>query len=156
MSEKVLQLMERLLVEAAASYQSLDQYQAFAGPASVQDIGSLLDHAVHIKPGTELHHHLMRVLPFLTYANRDNMELVINHFASVLDFASFDAGHGVEDEARLEAWVAMCEGIERNRLGNTMKDELVRLGIVSRCTDYIKQNAPPTKQVQIFSSTNIY
>ena len=156
LTDTVLQLMERLLVEAAASHQSLDQYQAFAGPASVKDIGSLLDHAVHIKPGTELHHHLMRVLPFLTYANRDNMELVINHFASVLDFDAFDASHSAEDEARLEAWVAMCEGIERNRLGNTMKDELVRLGIVSRCTDYIKQNAPPTKQVQIFSSTNIY
>ena len=88
----------------------------------------------------------MLVLPLLTYANRDNMELVINHFASVLDFAAFDSVHGAEDEARLEAWVAMCEGIERNSLGNTMKDELVRLGIVARCTDYIKNNAPPTKQ----------
>jgi hypothetical protein len=25
---------------------------------------------------------------------------VINHFASVLDFATFDLGHGLEDEAR--------------------------------------------------------
>lgn len=147
LTETVLLLMERLLVEAAASHQSLEQYQAFAGQATVADIAGLLEHAVHLKPGTELHHHLMRVLPFLTYANRSNMELVINHFASVLDFAAFDLGHGPEDEARLEAWVAMCEGIERNRLGNTMKDELVRLGIVSRCTDYIKINAPPTKQV---------
>ena len=29
---------------------------------------------------------LMRVLPFLTYANKDNMALVINHFTEVLDF----------------------------------------------------------------------
>ena len=28
--------------------------------------------------------------------------------------------------------------IERNELGNTMKNEIVSLGIVSRCTDYIK------------------
>ena len=148
LTETVLLLMEKLLVEAAASHQSLEQYQAFAGDASVVDISCLLEHAVHLKLGTELHHHLMRVLPFLTYSNRDNMALVINHFSAVLDFSSFDQGHGLEDEARLEAWVAMCEGIERNRLGNTMKDELVRLGIVSRCTDYIKQNAPPTKQVK--------
>ena len=147
LTDTVLQLMETLLVEAAANHESLEQYQSFAGPATVADISALLEHAVHVKPGTELHHHLMRVLPFLTYANRDNMELVINHFAPALDFAAFDQGHSAEDEARLEAWVAMCEGIERNRLGNTMKDELVRLGIVARCTNYIAQNAPPTKQV---------
>ena len=147
LTETVLQLMEKLLVEAAASHQSVEQYQAFAGSATAKDITSLLEHAVHIKPGTDLHHQLMRVLPFLTYANRDNMELVINHFTTVLDFSTFDAGHSTEDEARLEAWVAMCVGIERNGLGNTMKDELVRLGIVSLCTNYIKQNSPPTKQV---------
>ena len=89
----------------------------------------------------------MRVLPFLTYANRDNMELIINHFTTVLDFSTFYGGHTAEDEARLEAWVAMCVGIERNGLGNTMKDLLVRLGIVSLCTNYIKRNSPPTKQV---------
>ena len=80
----------------------------------------------------------MRVLPFLTYANKDNMALVINHFAEVLNFNKFDQGHSSEDEARLEAWVALCDGIERNELGSTMKNEIVNLGIVSRCTDYIK------------------
>jgi E3 ubiquitin-protein ligase UBR4 len=54
-----------------------------------------------------------------------------------------------EDEARLEAWVALCDGIERNQLGNTMKDEIVRLGLVARCTDYIKLNAPPNKETRI-------
>ena len=139
LTETVLQLMEKLLVEAAASHQSVEQYQAFAGSATAKDITSLLDHAVHIQPGTDIHHHLMRVLPFLTYANRDNMELIINHFTTVLDFSTFYGGHTAEDEARLEAWVAMCVGIERNGLGYTMKDLLVRLGIVSLCTNYIKQ-----------------
>lgn len=147
LTETVLQLMEKLLVEAAVSHESVEHYQAFAGAATAADINSLLDHAHHIKPGTDLHHHLMRVLPFLTYANRDNMELVINHFSPVLNFATFDAGHSAEDEARLEAWVAMCVGIERSGLGNTMKDELVRLGILALCTDYIKQNSPPTRQI---------
>ena len=34
LTETVLQLMEKLLVEAAASHQSLEQYQAFARAAS--------------------------------------------------------------------------------------------------------------------------
>ncbi len=52
-----------------------------------------------------------------------------------------------EDEARLEAWVALCDGIERNQLGNTMKEEIVRLGLVARCTHYIQLNAPPNKVI---------
>ena len=133
LTENVLQLMEKLLVEAAASNNtSLENYRDFVGAASAGDIKHLLEHAVHMKPGTDLHHHLMRVLPFLTYANTDNMELVIDHFNPVLNFAKFDSGHTAEDEARLEAWVGLCVGIERNNLGNTMKDELVRMGIVSR------------------------
>ena len=154
LTETVLQLMEALLVEAAASHKSLEQYQAFAGAASATDIQDLLEHAVHMKPGTDLHHHLMRVLPFLAYANRDNMELVINHFNPVLNFAQFDGGHTSEDEARLEAWVALCVGIERNILGNTMKDELVRLGIITQCTDYITQNSPPLSTKQILLRTD--
>ena len=119
LTETVLHLMEKLLVEAAASHQLVEQYQAFAGSATAKDITSLRDHAVHIKPGTDLHHHIMRVLPFLTYANRDNMGLVINHFTTVLDFSTFDAGHSAEDEARLEAntmkaryWVALLSSSE--------------------------------------------
>jgi hypothetical protein len=38
--------------------------------ATAADISSLLEHAVHMRPGTHLHHRLLRVLPFLTYANR--------------------------------------------------------------------------------------
>ena len=148
LSQEILSLMETLMVEAAANNKCVEEYRAFAGCVSVKDISSLLEHAVALKAGTDLHHSLLRVLPFLTYANTKNMELVINHFSTVLDFQTFDKGlHGPEEEARLEAWVAMCEGIERNSLGNTMKDELVRLGIVSRCTDYILQNSPDTNQV---------
>jgi len=145
-TETILELMERLLLEAASSLKSVEEYQGFACP-TVKEITSLLDHAVHMRPGTDLHHRLMRVLPFLTYANKDNMKLVIDHFSEVLDFTKFDQGHTSEDEARLEAWVALCDGLERNELGNTMKNEIVSLGIVSRCTDYIKDNAPPSKDI---------
>ena len=146
LTEQLLELLERLLVEAATSLTSVQDYQSF-GSSTVAEITRLLDHAVHMRPGTDLHHRLMRVLPFLTYANPDNMRLVINHFTEVLDFDKFDAGHTAEDEARLEAWVALCDGIERNELGSTMKNEIVSLGIVSRCTDYIRSNAPPSKEI---------
>ena len=53
--------MEKLVVEAAASRQSVEQYQAFARSATAKDITSLLGHAVQIKPGTDLHHHFIRV-----------------------------------------------------------------------------------------------
>ena len=72
LTETVLELMEKLLVEVAARHESVDAYRAFAS-ASGADIKNLLDHAVGLKPGTDLHQGLMRVLPFLTYANRDNM-----------------------------------------------------------------------------------
>ena len=59
----------------------------------------------------------MRVLPFLTYVDSDKMSLVIRHFEDVLDFDKFDAEHGADDHAKVEAFVAMCEGIERNQVG---------------------------------------
>ena len=96
----------------------------------------MLQHAVALKAGTALHQRLLRVLPFLTFANADQMALVINHFADVLDFAKFDenseSSGGGESEAKMEAFIALCDGIERNDIGNTMKNELVQLGIVKR------------------------
>ena len=94
---------------------------------------------------------LLRVLPFLTFANADQMALVINHFSDVLEFARFDESGGVgggeaaaasDSEAKMEAFIALCDGIERNDIGNTMKHELVQLGIVKRCLDYLAENAP--------------
>ena len=58
----------------------------------------------------------MRVLPFLTYVDSAKMSLVIRHFEDVLDFDKFDAEHGADDHAKVEAFVAMCEGIERNQV----------------------------------------
>ena len=47
----------------------------------------------------------------------------------------------------MEAFVALCEGIERNEIGNTMKVQMHKLGIVSKCTDYITSNAPSLDNV---------
>ena len=110
--------MERLLVEAAAKDAAcIERYVGFASSGvTMANIGDLLNHAVHLKSGTAVHTRLMRVLPFLTYVDGDKMSLVIRHFEDVLDFERFDAEHGADDHAKVEAFVAMCEGIERNQV----------------------------------------
>ena len=82
------------------------------------------------------------------------MALVINHFSDVLDFAKFDESEGSGSggdtcEAKMEAFIALCDGIERNDIGNTMKAELVQLGIVKRCLDYLAENAPRAKTILV-------
>ena len=80
LSEQILYLMEELLVEAAKS-ENLDFYKKFAVDCtSMDDIESLLQHAVHLKSGTVLHQRVMRVLPFLTYGHELKMSLVVDHF----------------------------------------------------------------------------
>ena len=148
--EQILLIMERLLVEATSTQDSVEVYCRFASNCvTKEDIVTLLEHAVSLKAGTALHQRLLRVLPFLTYANTDKMALVINHFEDVLDFAKFDADHSHDDEAKMEAFIALCDGIERNDIGNTMKAELVQLGIVQRCLDYLNENAPKIKTVLV-------
>ena len=41
-------------------------------------------------------------------------------------------------EAKMQAFVALCEGIERRQIGNTMKDQMIELGIVDKCIKYIQ------------------
>ena len=109
--ESILEIMEKLLVEAVK--EDIRVYTDFASAGvSGKDVEKLLAHAVKLKPGTELHHHLLRVLPFLTYADDEKMSLVIRHFDDILDFVKFDSGG---QEAKMAAFVAMCEGIERGR-----------------------------------------
>ncbi len=173
-SESILQIMERLLVEAASGGgSSIDDYVRFATDGvTMDDISDLLSHAVRLRAGTDLHSRLMRVLPFLTYACPDKMTIVVRHFDDVLDFENAErrataaassastpspapsgtAASGthqgqpatgtevVLEEAlakKSQAFVALCEGIERNQLGNTMKEHMMELGIVEKCVKYI-------------------
>ena len=113
LSEQVLQIMEKLLVEATIKQNTIEIYCNFASNGvRKEDIQELLEHAVNLKAGTALHQNLLRVLPFLTYANDDKMALVINHFEDILDFNNFNLCHGPDEEAKMEAFVALCEGNE--------------------------------------------
>eukprot|EP00096_Caligus_rogercresseyi_P008738 TRINITY_DN2826_c0_g1_i1.p1 TRINITY_DN2826_c0_g1~~TRINITY_DN2826_c0_g1_i1.p1 ORF type:complete len:2495 (+),score=896.75 TRINITY_DN2826_c0_g1_i1:803-7486(+) len=147
LNDMILEAMERLLVEAAGG-NSIQGYCEFASnPVSTEDIQELLRHAVHLRSGTAIHTSLMRVLPFLTYGNDDKMELLLSHFDEVLEFDKFDSEHGADEDAKMETFVAMCDGIERNKIGNTMKDLMVKSGIMNKGIEYIKVNAPATKTV---------
>jgi E3 ubiquitin-protein ligase UBR4 len=77
------------------------------------------------------------VLPFLTYGNEGKMSLIISHFEDVLDFVKFDADHGSDDDAKMEAFVALCDGIERNAIGNTMKSQMIETGVIEKCLNYL-------------------
>jgi len=80
---------------------------------------------------------LLRVLPFLTFGNDSKMAPILDHFADVLDFAKIDFEHGPDDDAKMEAFVAMCNGIERNAIGNTMKSLMIETGVIKKCLNYI-------------------
>lgn len=139
-TEQILEVMEKLLAGAASSKEegSLERYCLFASNSVTNDdIRSLLGYAVNLKVGTALHQRLLRVLPFLTFGSREKMSMIIVHFEDVLDFEAFDVEHTQDDEAKMEAFVALCNGIERNEIGNTMKAHLVDILVVKKCLDYL-------------------
>jgi hypothetical protein len=85
LTETLLGLMEGLLVEATSSLQTVAAYQASTS-ATARDINSLLEHAVHMRPGTHLHHRLLRVLPFLTYANRFDLFIQVGKATRIIRY----------------------------------------------------------------------
>ena len=81
------------------------------------------------------------------------MALVINHFGDVLDFAHFNICHGPDEDAKMEAFVALCEGIERNEIGNTMKNQMNKMNIIDKCIKFLCENAPTVETVLMLKGT---
>ena len=53
--------------------------------------------------------------------------MIICPFEDVLDFSKFDSGasdRNPDDEAKMEAFVALCDGVERNDIGNPLKSQI--------------------------------
>ena len=62
MSEQVLQIMEKLFVEATIKQNTIEVYRNFASDGvKKEDIQVLLEHAVNLKAGTSLHLKLQQV-----------------------------------------------------------------------------------------------
>lgn len=65
------------------------------------------------------------------------MALLCDYFKPVLNFYKFDFEHTPEDEQKLELFCILTQGIERNAIGNTLKDYIISMGIVKDAFEYI-------------------
>ncbi|KAF4529110.1 hypothetical protein B566_EDAN013679 [Ephemera danica] len=138
LTEQILDILETILTIAAA--QPLQTFlklaETFGGPDHIQ---ALLACASPPPGGAavsaSLLQHLGKVLAALTYGHEERMQLLTSHFASVLDFESYDASRTSEDEQKMELFCLLAAGIDRSPAGNTLKDHIHTLGIV---------HAPPT------------
>ena len=84
------------------------------------------------------------------------MALVIKHFEDVLDFHNFNHCHGPDEDAKMEAFVALCEGIERNEIGNTMKAQMNKMGIIDKCIKFLSTNAPTVETVLMLKADDAF
>lgn len=100
-----------------------------------EHVKNILEHAPNVKSSTLSH--LSRVLAALTYGNTKRMTALVDHFTSVMDFDTFDANRKPEDEQKLELFCNITSAIERNALGNTLKNHIMSLGIVDRALQYV-------------------
>lgn len=145
-TEQLLDIMETIL--SYATSQSLESFtnfsQTFGGP---EYIHSLLKCSTssHVKNNQSVLLHLTRVLAGLVYGNQEKMEILLNHFKPVLSFNEFDFMHTPEDEHKLEMFCVLTAGIEKNAIGNTLKDHIISLDVVSDALEYIVMHAPSVK-----------
>ncbi|XP_066993474.2 E3 ubiquitin-protein ligase UBR4 [Anabrus simplex] len=142
-TEQLLDIMETILSKAAS--QSLEDFLRFSHTfGGTEHIEALLrcTTAPGVRSNASVLVHLLRVLAALTYGNEERMALLCNHFKSATDFNKFDFEHSPEDEHKLELLCVLTAGIERNTIGNTLKDHIISLGIVRQALEYITMHAP--------------
>lgn len=134
----LFQIMETILANAAS--QSLSSFEAFSrtlgGPEHVKALLTCTQSAA-VRQSNNVLVHLARVLAALTYGNHEKMALLCDYFKPVLDFYKFDFEHTSEDEQKLELFCILTQGIERNAIGNTLKDHIINMGIVKDALEYI-------------------
>lgn len=141
-TEQLLEIMETILTHA-----SLSTLEAFSHTSSgPEHIKALLSCAqsTAVRQSNILPQ-LARVLAALTYGNREKMALLYDYFKSVLNFYEFDHEHTTEDEQKLELFCILTQAIERNAIGNTLKDYIISMGIVKDAFEYITVRAPCLK-----------
>lgn len=138
--------METILSKATSKpIESFEKFsQTFGGPEYVKSLLSCTNQS-SVKNNQAVLIHLTRVLAALVYGNEKKMNILLDHFASVLDFHKYDFDHTEDDQQKLEMFCVLTDGIERNAIGNTLKDYIVSLGIVKDAIEYITVNAPCVK-----------
>ncbi|XP_020299583.1 E3 ubiquitin-protein ligase UBR4 isoform X2 [Pseudomyrmex gracilis] len=142
-TEQLLDIMETILANAAS--QSFSEFEAFSrtlgGPEHIKALLSCTQ-STAVRQSASVLAHLARVLAALTYGNKEKMALLCDYFKPVLNFYKFDFEHTPEDEQKLELFCILTQGIERNAIGNTLKDYIINMGIVKDAFEYITVHAP--------------
>lgn len=131
-------------VFSAASRQCLEEYLEFRQTVgSSKFIKSLMTYMLEssLQYSTILTS-MTTVLAGLTYTNEEYMKILMDYFESVLHFDQFDIRQTEENRHKLEMFCILCSAIEKNAIGNTLKDYIVRLNIAQNALDYIKKHAP--------------
>ncbi|KAL0119215.1 hypothetical protein PUN28_009656 [Cardiocondyla obscurior] len=145
-TEQLLDIMETILANAAS--QSFSEFEAFSrtlgGPEHIKALLSCTQ-STAVRQSASVLAHLARVLAALTYSNKEKMALLCDYFKPVLNFYKFDFEHTSEDEQKLELFCILTQGIERNAIGNTLKDYIISMGIVKDAFEYITVHAPCVK-----------
>lgn len=133
--------METILANAAS--QPLEKFEEFSRTlGSPEHVKALLSctQSTAVRQSASVLTHLARVLAALTYGNPEKMELLMEYFKPVLNFYKFDFEHAPEDDQKLELFCVLTQGIERNAIGNTLKDYIINIGIVKDAFEYITVN----------------
>ncbi|XP_011314104.1 protein purity of essence isoform X2 [Fopius arisanus] len=145
-TEQLLDIMETILANATS--QSLESFEEFSttlgGPEHVKALLSCTQSSA-VRQSNNVLVHLARVLAALTYGNKEKMAVLCDFFKPVLNFYEFDYEHTAEDEQKLELFCVLTQGIERNAIGNTLKDYIIDMGIVKDAFEYITVYAPCVK-----------
>ncbi|XP_066149479.1 E3 ubiquitin-protein ligase UBR4 isoform X2 [Euwallacea fornicatus] len=151
--EQVLDIMETLMSKATT--EPLDVFEAlsqtFGGPEYVK---ALLSFTVHpsVKNNTAVLTHLTRVLAALVYGDQVKMGMVLHHFSDSVLFDRYDALHNMDNQQKFESqqqkmemFCMLTNSIERNAIGNTLKDYILKFDIVKNALKYIARHAPCVK-----------
>lgn len=138
--------METILSKATGdSLESFKRFsQTFGVPEYIKSLLTCMNQS-NVKNNQSVLVHLTRVLAALVYGNEEKMSILLDHFKTVLDFNKYDFEHASDDQQKMEMFCVLTNGIEKNAIGNTLKDYIISLGIVRDALDYITLHAPCVK-----------
>ncbi|KAL1517166.1 hypothetical protein ABEB36_000965 [Hypothenemus hampei] len=142
-SQQLFEIMEILMAKATSK--PLEVFEilsvTFGSPEYVKSMLSFTSHA-SVRNNPTLLGHLTRVLAALVYGNTEKMNILMEHFKSVFEFNKFDFEHSLKEQQKLEMFCMLTNNIERNAIGNTLKDYILSLNVVKEALEYITMHAP--------------
>lgn len=142
----IFKIMETILSKATSdTLESFKKFsQTFGIPEYIKSLLTCMNQS-SVRNNQSVLVHLTRVLAALVYGNEEKMGILLDHYRSILDFNKYDFEHTLMDQQKMEMFCVLTNGIERNAIGNTLKDYIISLGIVKDALNYITLHAPCVK-----------